>query len=303
MASIVKFVDKAKGFGSLVLYSTLPNMITANEFWMEFLPGAASFLVEQGIKYGMKIKKYKQEILPLMEELFLEGLQETRRETVIGLRYETKPSDWDKLAGSRTFAVPLVLKFEQWIKRKPMEKPRLPSSNMSPIYIGGWRPIREVESILRKTPFIFGILREDEKVYIPSEEELEEDIRKNPDKIVRWVVCEAEGRKLRNWWAPEYRQDGRPKSDLVIITRSTNPFNPEIGALVISGTHREGTLGGALLTSHPELLNDFYKLPEVSKYLHARYQAVVRLHFNDYSLDKPKSLWVRKIDWLAGSKL
>lgn len=302
MTDVAKFIDKTEGFGSLVLYSTLPILITHEAFWIEFLIGAGKFLVEQGIRYGLRIRKFKRQILPLIEELFTEGLQEERRETVVGLRYESKPSEWDYVAATRSFSVPFVLKFGGQIKRKLTRQPRLPSSEMSPIFVGGWRPIREVELILRETPFIFGILRDNGKVYVPSKDELE-DIRRDPNKVLRWRVCEVEGNKVKKWWSPEYRQDGRPKSDLVILTRGTNPLNPRRKALAISGTHREGTLGGALLTSTPELLKEFYKLPGLNKYLSAQYQVAARLYFNEFSLNDPKSLEVRKVELLGGSKL
>lgn len=301
MIDIKTFVEKEKGFGSLVLSSTLPSLITPEQFWIGVLFIVGEEVIRGAIRYGKRIKRYKTELIPLMEELFLEGLSKDRREVAVGLRYESEPSGWDKLGALRSFSVPFVL--ERPTRRKTMKQPRGPSSEMSPIFIGGWRPIREVELILRKMPFIFGILRNDGKVYVPSRDELEEDVRRKPDKVVRWVVAEAEGEKVKKWWTPKYRQDGRPRSDLVIITRSTNPLNPEMGALAISGTHREGTLGGALLSSKPELLKDFYRLPELSKYLSTQYQVALRLHFNEFNPDKPKTLRVRKIELLGGSKL
>ncbi len=298
---IKTFVEKEKGFGSLVIGSTLPAFITPEQFWIGVLFIVGEELIRGAITYGKRIREYKTELIPLMEELFLGGLSKDRREVAVGLRFEREPSEWDKLGALRSFSVPFVL--EKPTRRKTMKQPRLPSSEMSPIFVGGWRPIREVELILRKTPFIFGILRNDGKVYIPSRDELEEDIRRKPGKVVRWVVVEAEGEKVRKWWTPEYRQDRRPQSDLVIITRSTNPHNQQMGALAISGTHREGTLGGALLSSKSELLKDFYRQPELSKYLTTQYQVVLRLHFNKFHPDKPKTLGVRKIELLGGSKL
>lgn len=241
--------------------------------------------------------------MPLMEELFLEGLLEKSREVAIGLRYDRDPSEWDALAAARSFSVPFVLKHEVQVRRKSRRRPRTPSPEMSPVFVGGWRPIREVEMVLRNTPFKFGVLREDESVYIPSKDELEDDIRRKPDKVVNWVVCEAEAEKIRNWWAPEFRQDGSLKSDILIVTRSTNPLNPKIGALVLSGTHKEGTLGGALMTSTPGLLQEYDKQTGLSAYLNPHYQVLLRLYFNRFSTNNPKSLRVEKIELLGGSKL
>ena len=303
MADIKEFVNKALVYGSLVLCSTLPSLVTPRELWIKFLIGTGVFLFEEGIRYGRKVGKYEKEIFPLVEELFLEGLQEERRESIVGLRYGDRPSDWDKLATARSFVAPLAFKLERKIKKMLSRQPWLPSPEMSPIYIGGWRPIREVESILRDTPFIFGILGDKGRVYIPSMDELEEGIRRKPDKVVNWVLCNAEGGRVKNWWLPEYRPDGRLRSDLVIITRAASPQNREIGALVISGTHREGTLGGALLTSQPELVKEFYKLPQLSGYLSAKYQVGLRLYFNQYSPNKPRTLQVTKMELLGGSKI
>jgi hypothetical protein len=140
---------------------------------------------------------------------------------------------------------------------------------------------------------------------VPSEDELEAR-RRNFERPVNWIVHDKEAKGEKRWIRPEYRSGSGIRSDLLIVTKAPNRPNELPISLALSGTHREGTLAGGLITSELRFLEKMYNDRLVSKNClnELSYQMLVRCYFDPYEMtDNAGKVRLRDIKVLGATKL
>lgn len=236
-----------------------------------------------GIKFGMRQYKRWRDISGYQEELF-EVVRVQERQPIIGLRHGDKPSKFDAYGAGTIFVPPIIAKFGRLLPHRYSKEINI-NYEKHHVFVGGWRPIQEVEEMLRQAPYIFGIEKEDGTVYVPERDELRR-IRENEELKVPWIICENRAKPTRLFPPLPDPTTGTWKQDVAVLTFGRNPLNPSKKALAVSGTHAPGTAGACAALSHHDWLKQIYEEAKKRHLLGTDFQVILRFLFKRYGWGK-----------------